>query len=361
MPVTPPNQRSSLALRPSALPRLLLLAVALTVLAATFALSDVAHAAAQLSFKETPTGWSVTSGEANDNVGEVQAKGLKKKNRIRYSLAGPSSFSIKPRTGIVQYDGSAISSDVTETHLAVTATDRRGKASEATVTITVSVTQPAAEPELQKGDPEPESEPQVGNIPAQDALRIRGGPTQSPLIYEGHSTKIAKLSINRFKTIQHERYDDESGRTVFIPEKVARRTKGDGVTWHMVDFSGNAKSQGASHHGFSVSGDGTVTFDYWESDWKKCTPHATNRLKSHTPLREGRDKIPLSRTDIQHQTTCPDDGNYRDSVFPNGYSYYLTVEARHGGQTARLDIKVSAIQDGPNQNSPKRTDQWRNN
>ena len=168
-----------------------MIAAALIALVAAFALSSVADAAASLSFKETPTGWSVTSGEANDNVGEVQAKGLKKKNRIRYSLAGPSSFSIKPRTGIVQYDGSAISSDVTETHLAVTATDRQGKASPATITITVSVT---AEPVSQRQDPV--FLPQ-GSVPAKPTGLSAGGQRKSV-----HLSWVRDRSITGYELLQ---------------------------------------------------------------------------------------------------------------------------------------------------------------
>ena len=183
MPVTPRNQRSSLALRPSALPLLLLLAAALTALVAALALGGVAHAAGPLTFGDTPTGWSITSGEADAKVGTVKATGVKK-NRIRYSLADAPGFSVKGKKGVVSYDGSAISAD--KALLVVTARDRRGKVEEVSVTITVSVAQ--AQPEPQRQDSEPETEEQTApegnvegtNIPAWRLLSSWGAGASAP-------------------------------------------------------------------------------------------------------------------------------------------------------------------------------------
>ena len=123
----------------------LLLAAALMALVAALALSSVAHAAGSLSFGDAPTGWSITPGEADGNIGKVKATGVKK-NRIRYAISGASGFSIKAKSGVVSYDGSAASGS--EALLLVTARDRKGKVENATVTVTVSVagaTEPVVE------------------------------------------------------------------------------------------------------------------------------------------------------------------------------------------------------------------------
>ena len=137
----------------------------LAALVAALALSGVSDAAATLSFGDAPTGWSITSGESDDNVGKVAAKGLKKKNRIRYSLAGSDGFSIKPRSGLVQYDGSAINAD--QTSITVTATDRKGKATQANVTITISVTR---EQQVQRQPPPPQAQLQQQQEPYEVVL-----------------------------------------------------------------------------------------------------------------------------------------------------------------------------------------------
>ena len=147
----------------------LLLAAALMALVAALALSSVAHAAGSLSFGDAPTGWSITPGEADGNIGKVKATGVKK-NRIRYAISGASGFSIKAKSGVVSYDGSAASGS--EALLLVTARDRKGKVENATVTVTVSVagaTEPAVE--VKRHVPEPPTAQQMQHNHA-DELKI---------------------------------------------------------------------------------------------------------------------------------------------------------------------------------------------
>ena len=157
------NHRSGLALRPSALPRLLLLVAALTMLVAALPLNTVSAARGPLTFDDTPTGWSITSGEADSEVGTVKATGVKK-NRVRYSVDAPG-FSVKGKQGVVSYDGSPIAAD--KVLLVVTARDRRGKVEEVSVTITVSVAQAQPEPQRQDSEQDTETAPE-GNVEGTD-------------------------------------------------------------------------------------------------------------------------------------------------------------------------------------------------
>ena len=93
----------------------------------------------------------LTSGESDDNVGAVTAGGVKQK-RIRYALSGASGFSIKGKSGVVVYDGSAI--DAEQAQLTVTARDSKGKAESASVVITVSVAHDAPGATVVLDDPQ---------------------------------------------------------------------------------------------------------------------------------------------------------------------------------------------------------------
>ena len=125
-------------------------AIALALLVGGFALSGVTDAAEKtLSFGDAPTDWSITSGEADARIGKVTASGIKE-DRIRYSLSGANGFSIRPKLGVVGYDGSEIAAG--QVQLTATARDSKGKAESASVTITVSVTQPEPAAQLSFGD-----------------------------------------------------------------------------------------------------------------------------------------------------------------------------------------------------------------
>ncbi|MCY3607749.1 MAG: hypothetical protein OXG57_04830 [Acidimicrobiaceae bacterium] len=116
-----------------------LAAVASVLLAAGLLAVVAAPASAKgsLSFDDTPTGWTVTEGERDRNVGSVSASGIKHTKNIRYSLTGPAPFSITKRSGRVMYDGGSL--DGTGAVLTITAKHRRGKAEPATITVSVAV------------------------------------------------------------------------------------------------------------------------------------------------------------------------------------------------------------------------------
>ena len=209
---------------------------AVIALALTLTLSSVVHAAGSLSFSDAPTGWSITPGEADGNIGKVKATGVKK-NRIRYAISGASGFSIKAKSGVVSYDGSAASGS--EALLLVTARDRKGKVENATVTVTVSVAG-ATEPvvEVKRIDPVPPAAQPHEQHSAHEHVPVKVN-TRRPMIVKDRSNS----TLARFTA-------DVSGGTV--------------VTWEIVN--GGDRTSGSrtfsERDGFSIRKDtGLLSYD----------------------------------------------------------------------------------------------------
>ena len=116
--------------------------------------------AASLSFGSTPSGWHVHDGEAG-TVGTVKATGLKKdslKKRIRYSVSGNSAFSVNSVSGVVSYNGAALSAG--SVSLTISARVIRSDVTQATMTVSVAVE--GAQPAIVEAqvETEPEAEPE---------------------------------------------------------------------------------------------------------------------------------------------------------------------------------------------------------
>ena len=131
------------------------------LLAAVLAAPEAA-AKPSLSFGDSPTSASVTSGSEDQKVVKVNATGPSRQNRIRYSIKGHDAFDILARTGRITYDGSLITD--ASVQLTVTARDRRGKFELARLVIQVTVRQPAnMQPLAVPRQPQPPES--VGEIP----------------------------------------------------------------------------------------------------------------------------------------------------------------------------------------------------
>ena len=154
-----------------------LIAATLLSLAGEGGAGDAAGKA--LSFSDAPSGWSVTVGQKDNNVGTVTATGVAAK-RIRYSLSGPDGFAIKARSGRVRYDGSALTGSTAS--LTITARERSDKAGPATITVSVAVAG-GSQPVIQEPEPEtpvPSAEDDKGlpghSTPNRDEVSAREKP-----------------------------------------------------------------------------------------------------------------------------------------------------------------------------------------
>ena len=97
---------------------------------------EEAQAPKQLRFHSIDGGWAVISGAADDEIGQVRARGVPK-TRIRYQIEGHDAFSIDRRSGRVSYDGAPISAE--QVSLTVTARDSKGEAESVSRVLTVAV------------------------------------------------------------------------------------------------------------------------------------------------------------------------------------------------------------------------------
>ena len=144
-------------------------------LVAVVAAPGGAQAADQLRFKSASGEWAVVSGEADDDIGKLVARGVRK-SRIRYSIEGADGFSIGRRSGRVSYDGTSISE--AQVSVTVTARDRDGEAASVSRVLEVSVAQPAP-------PPEPESQPEAAPPPEPES------PGETQFIGQGTVDNVA--------------------------------------------------------------------------------------------------------------------------------------------------------------------------
>ena len=161
---------------------------------------DRAQAADQLRFHSVKGEWAVTSGVADDEIGKVKARGVRKAH-IRYSIEGVDGFSVGRRSGSVSYDGTPIAA--AQVSLTITARDARGEAGSASRELTVSVSQPAPPPDTET-TPEPaaagsEAGPGSGsedrNAPAAQNAPDPGSPEDPAQEEDNVAPTVSSLSI----------------------------------------------------------------------------------------------------------------------------------------------------------------------